>query len=99
MAGHPLDIFEKIDPEFLKVVKNNNAFAFADGALPKKVKLLIAMVFDASHGSVQGVKSLTQKAMQSGATKEEVMEALKVAQYMNGVGIAYTAANAFKDLF
>jgi len=31
-------------------------FVFADGALPKKFKLLIGMAFDASHGAVGGVK-------------------------------------------
>ena len=99
MAEHPLKIFEKIDPELLKLVKDTNAFALADGALPRKFKLLIAMALDASHGTVQGVKSLTQQAMQAGATKEEVMEALRVAQYISGAGAVYTAAHAFKELF
>jgi alkylhydroperoxidase/carboxymuconolactone decarboxylase family protein YurZ len=99
MAEHPLKIFEEIDPELLKLVKDTNAFALADGALPRKFKLLIAMALDASHGTVQGVKSLTQQAMQAGATKEEVMEALRVAQYISGAGAVYTAAHAFKELF
>jgi alkylhydroperoxidase/carboxymuconolactone decarboxylase family protein YurZ len=99
MAEHPLKIFEEIDPELLKLVKDTNAFALADGALPRKFKLLIAMALDASHGTVQGVKSLTQQAMQAGATKEEVMEALRVAQYISGAGAVYTAAHAFKEIF
>jgi len=99
MAEHPLKIFEKIDPELLKLVKDTNTFALADGALPRKFKLLIAMALDASHGTVQGVKSLTQQAMQAGATKEEVMEALRVAQYISGAGAVYTAAHAFRELF
>ena len=99
MAEHPLKIFEKVDPELLKLVKDTNAFALADGALPRKFKLLIAMALDASHGTVEGVKSLTQQAMQAGATKEEVMEALRVAQYISGAGAVYTAAHAFKELF
>ena len=99
MAEHPLKILEKIDPELLKLVQNTNAFALADGALPRKIKLLIAMALDAAHGAVEGVKSLTQQAMQAGATKEEVMEALRVAQYVSGAGAVYTAARAFKELF
>ncbi len=99
MAEHPLKIFEKIDPELLKLVKETNAFALADGALLRKVKLLMAMALDASHGTVQGVKSLTQQAMQAGATKEEVMETLRVAHYISGAGAVYTAAHAFKELF
>lgn len=99
MAEHPLKIFEQIDPDLLKLVMDTKTFAIADGALPKKVKLLIAMALDASHGTVQGVKSLAQQAMQAGATKEEIMEALRVTQYISGAGSIYTAAQAFKELF
>ncbi len=99
MAEHPLKIFEKIDPELLKLLENTKTFAMTDGALPRKFKLLIAMALDASHGTVQGVKSLTQQAMQAGATKEEVMETLRVTQYISGAGAVYTAAPAFKEIF
>jgi alkylhydroperoxidase/carboxymuconolactone decarboxylase family protein YurZ len=99
MAEHPLKILEEIDPELFKLVRNTNAFALADGALPRKFKLLIAMALDASHGAVDGVRSLTQQAMQAGATKEEVAEALRVVQYISGAGAVYTAARAFKEIF
>jgi alkylhydroperoxidase/carboxymuconolactone decarboxylase family protein YurZ len=99
MAEHPLKIFEEIDPELLKLVKNANAFALADGALPKKFKLLIAMALDASRGTVEGVKSLTEQAIKAGATREEIVETIRVAQYISGVGSVYTAARAFRELF
>ena len=99
MAEHPLKIFEKIDPELLKLVQNTNAFALADGALPRKIKFLIAMALDASDGAVEGVKALTEQAMKAGATKEEIVETLRVTQYISGVGSVYTAARAFKELF
>lgn len=99
MAEHPLKIFEEIDPELLKLVQNTNAFALADGALSKKFKFLIAMALDASHGAVEGVRSLAGQAMKAGATKGEIAEAIRVAQYISGVGCVYTAARAFKDLF
>ena len=99
MSEHPLKILEKLDPELLKLVENTREFALTDGALPRKFKLLIAMALDASHGAVQGVKALAQAAMQAGATKEEIMEALRVTQYVSGVGSVYTAAHALKELF
>ena len=99
MAEHPLKIFEKVDPELLKLVRETNTFALSDGALPRKYKLLIAMVLDASHGAAAGVKSLTQQALQAGATKEEVMEALRVGHFVCGAGCVYTAAQAFKEIF
>jgi alkylhydroperoxidase/carboxymuconolactone decarboxylase family protein YurZ len=98
MAEHPLKIIEKLDLQLFKNVETTQTLALAEGALSRKVKLLMAMALDASHGTVEGVKSLTQQAMKAGATKEEVMETLRVAQYISGVGCVYTAAHAFKDL-
>ena len=99
MPEHPLKVFEKLDPELLKSVQNMRNFALADGALPKKSKFLIAMALDASHGTVEGVKALAQAAMQAGATKDEIMETLRVAHYISGAGSVYTAARALSELF
>lgn len=99
MTEHPLKIYETLDPELLRHVENSRDFVFSDGALPRKFKLLIAMAFDASYGTVQGVKSLAQQAMDAGATKEEITEALRVAQHLSGVGCVYTAGQALKELF
>jgi alkylhydroperoxidase/carboxymuconolactone decarboxylase family protein YurZ len=99
MAENPLKIFEELDPELLKLVDNTKALALNDGALPRRIKLLIAMALDASKEAVEGVRSLTEQALKAGATKEEIMEALRVADYISGVGCVYTAARAFKDMF
>ena len=99
MADHPLKIFEKIDSELLKHVKDANAFALSDGALPRKIKFLIAIALDASHGAVDGVRSLADQAMKAGATREEIVETIRVTQFISGVGSVYTAARAFKELF
>jgi alkylhydroperoxidase/carboxymuconolactone decarboxylase family protein YurZ len=98
LSESPLKILEKLDPELLRVVENTRDLALADGALPRKFKLLIAMALDASHEAVQGVKSLAQAAAQAGATKDEIREAVRVAQYVSGVGSVYTAAQALKEL-
>ena len=99
MAENPLKIFEKLDPELLKLVDNTKGLALNDGALPRRIKLLMAMALDASQGTEEGVRSLAQQALNAGATKEEIMEAIRVAQYICGVGCVYTAASAFKGLF
>ncbi len=57
------------------------------------------MALDASHGTIEGTRALAQQAMKAGASKEEVMETLRVAQHVSGVGCVFTAAHAFKDLF
>jgi alkylhydroperoxidase/carboxymuconolactone decarboxylase family protein YurZ len=99
MAEHPLKIFEKLDPKLLKLVQDTNSLTLADGALSRKFKLLMAMALDASQGAVDGVRALAGQAMKAGATKEEVAETIRVAQYICGVGSVYTAARAFKELF
>ncbi len=98
MTEHPLKVFESLDPELLKLVHETGEFAIADGALPRKFKLLIAMALDAAHGAVPGVEALAREAMAAGATKAEVAEALRVAQYVCGVGSVYTAAHALKGI-
>jgi len=57
------------------------------------------MALDASYGTVQGVKALAQVALEAGATREEITEALRVAQYISGVGSVYTAAHTLNELF
>jgi len=99
MPDHPLKVLESLDPKLLKLVEDTRQLALSDGALPRKFKLLIALALDAAHGAVDGVKSLAQAAMQAGATKEEVAEALRVAQYVSGVGSVYTASKALRELF
>jgi alkylhydroperoxidase/carboxymuconolactone decarboxylase family protein YurZ len=98
MPEHPLKVFQKLDPKLLKLIENTGEFALADGALPRKFKLLIAMTLDASHGAVGGVTALARSAMEAGATKEEIAEALRVGQYVSGVGCVYTAAQALKEV-
>lgn len=99
MAEHPLKIFEQLDPELLALVTETREFALADGALSRKVKLLIALALDASHGAVEGVKALAQAAEQAGATQEELTEALRVAHYVCGAGSVYTAAHALAAVY
>jgi alkylhydroperoxidase/carboxymuconolactone decarboxylase family protein YurZ len=99
MTENPLKIYEKLDPELLQHVEKSSDFAFNEGALQRKYKLLIGMAFDASYGAVNGVISLAQQAIEAGATKEEITEALRVAQHLSGVGCVYTAAQALKELF
>jgi alkylhydroperoxidase/carboxymuconolactone decarboxylase family protein YurZ len=97
MAEHPLKVYEELDPKLLNLVNNTRDLALADGALPRKVKLLIAMVLDAVHGASEGVQALAGEAIKAGASKEEISEALRVAQYICGVGCVYTAARALRE--
>ena len=98
MNKNPLDIINEHDNELFKNVAGTKALALEDGALAKKYKLLIALALDASHGTVDGVRSLALQSLNSGATKMEILESIRVANFISGVGCVYTAAEALKDI-
>ncbi len=99
MAESPLAVFERLDPELLKMVGSNRELAFAEGVLPKKFKYLVAMALDAEHGAAGGVGSLARQAMKNGATKQEIAETLRIAHAICGAGSIFTAAQGLKELF
>ena len=99
MAADPLDVIKKADSQLFENISKTREMTLEDGALSKKHKLLIALALDAAHGTENGVKSLALQAMENGATKEEIMEAVRVANFISGAGCVYTAANALRDLF
>ena len=97
MKRDPLETIRRLDPGFCDAILRTAADTFEDGALSAKVKYLIAMALDAAHGAAGGVTSLGRQAMEHGASREEIMEALKVASYVSGVGAVYTASLALAD--
>ena len=86
MTEHPLKIYEDLDPKLLDLVNDTQKLALADSALPRRVKLLIAMVLDVGLDPLMEAEfqSLAREAIKAGATKEEIAEALRVAQYICG---------------
>ncbi|WP_455382928.1 carboxymuconolactone decarboxylase family protein [Salinispira pacifica] len=92
MAFDPLATIAALDPGMRNRMKEQNEFVYADGALPRRIKLLMAMAFDAAHGAENGVRSLAAQARAAGATDGEIAEALRVAYHLTGVGCLYTAS-------
>jgi len=99
MPENPLNTMLNMDPNLVEHMRSADNWAFADGALSRKVKLLIAIAYDAAHGAANGVRSLAQDAIQAGATKEEIGEALRVAYVLSGIGSVYVASQGLKDLY
>jgi alkylhydroperoxidase/carboxymuconolactone decarboxylase family protein YurZ len=98
MPEDPLATMRKLDPALIKHLHDTNNFIYTDGALPKKIKLLMAMAFDAAAGAEGGVRWLAAEAMKEGATKEEIAETIRVAYQLTGIGSVYAASVALKDL-
>ena len=98
MNGNPLNIIKESDLELFEQIVNARELAFKDGKISKKNKLLIALAIDAVKHSENGIRSLAVQALENGATKDEIMETLRVVNYICGVGSMYTAAQALKDI-
>ena len=99
MSTNPLEAFGRLDPSILDQLQGMSDFAFESGALPRKVKLMMAMALDSSLGTTDGVRALAEQAMEAGATKEEIAETLKVAFYVCGASTVYTSGRALHGLF
>ena len=98
MSENPLKVLEKIDLKLMQSIDGSRDLAFAEGVLPKRVKFLVAMALDAAEGSETGVKSLALRAVQEGATNQEIGEILRIVKYICGAGSMYTAARGLKDI-
>lgn len=96
---NPMNIIKALDPGLYKSVEDTRGSTFYDGAVSEKTKYLIALAIDASHGAEGGVRALAAEAVKLGATKQEVMESLRVANFVAGAGSVYTAARALEGMF
>ena len=64
-----------------------------------KFKLLIALAIDVEAGSLEGAMVLGKRAQKIGATKEEIMETLRIAYQIGGNAVLFTSAQLLKTLF
>jgi alkylhydroperoxidase/carboxymuconolactone decarboxylase family protein YurZ len=99
MPTNPLKSICSIDPVFMDHIKATNEMLYTDGALPKKFKYLMAMAFDAVHGAIPGVHFLARQAVNCGATKEEIAEALRMAYHFGGIGAVYIGSQGLDGIF
>jgi alkylhydroperoxidase/carboxymuconolactone decarboxylase family protein YurZ len=98
MNSDPLHGIKEVDESLFEQIKITHEFAFKDGEILKKNKFLIALAIDAAMHAENGVKSLAIQALKNGATKNEIMETLRVVHYICGVGSMYVSARALKDV-
>jgi alkylhydroperoxidase/carboxymuconolactone decarboxylase family protein YurZ len=94
-----MEFLKENNEQLFNNITSARNLAFRDGALSVKNRLLIALALDAAHGAVDGVKNLAKQAMDAGASKEEIFEALEVVYLISGVGSMYTAARALNEIF
>jgi AhpD family alkylhydroperoxidase len=62
--------------------------AYKDGALTQKIKRLIALAVGLQAGCTRCIIGQTRDAVEAGATKAEVMEAVSIAIVMGGTAVS-----------
>ena len=99
MSTNPLDIYREFDPKVIESFNHLQDLVFSEGALAQKSKVLIAMAIDVEHGALQGAMALGRRALKLGATKEEIIETLRVSYYVGGNRALFTSAQVLQSLF
>ncbi|MBL1213977.1 MAG: carboxymuconolactone decarboxylase family protein [Ignavibacteriae bacterium] len=83
-------------PNNIKAWRNFSKTVFEEGALSQKTKQLIAVASAHITQCPYCIKAHTKQAMQKGASKEEIMEAIWIAAEMRA-GAAYAHAGIAMD--
>ena len=86
----------ELAPEISSAFRAFGQRVFADGALPEKTKQLIAVAVAHVTQCPYCIRGHTSAALQSGATAEEIMEAIWVAAEMRAGG-AYAHSSLALD--
>lgn len=92
-----MEVLSGLDPELMELVLRIRQKAlYTDGALPSSTKLLIAALLDAAAGHSVGSSILLQRAMASGATSQQVAEAMAVLYSVSGLRPLLVGLQAYK---
>lgn len=83
-------------PKNIEAWRNFSKTVFEEGALPEKIKQLIAVAVAHVTQCPYCIRSHTKTAMRKGASKEEIMEAIWIAAEMRA-GAAYAHATIAMD--
>lgn len=99
MSSNPLDGYKENDPKLIEQYENLSRLTYSEGALSAKHKLLIALAIDVENGALQGAIAIGKRAQMMGATKEEILETLRIAYQIGGNQALFTSAQLLKALF
>ncbi len=87
----------KHDPEFFKLVNTVRDKARETGALDQKTKSLITLAIDAAGNHPEGVRALASRAISLGATKEEIVETIRLVFLGSGIPGLVAGLAAFQE--
>jgi AhpD family alkylhydroperoxidase len=87
-TGKDRDEFDKGLPDVMSLYTAFRKEAYKDGALSRKVKRLIALALGFQAGCTRCIIGQTRDAVEAGATKGEVLEAVSIAVVMGGTAVS-----------
>jgi AhpD family alkylhydroperoxidase len=92
---------EKFDdglPEPMKTFSTFRKMVYKDSALSLKVKRLIALACGLQSGCTRCIQGQTKDAVEAGATRDEILEAVSVATVMGGTSVSAESWRVVKVL-
>ena len=92
-----IDLLRQHSPELDQQNKAEMDFLDRGTALSSREKLLLAMVLDAAANKPNGARRYGEKAVQAGATKDQVLDALKVLRMFGGRPALVTGTEALRQ--
>ena len=90
------ETISEVMPEFLEPWIQIRSRVITDGALPRKVKELILLGINLVRRYPSGIETHMRGALDAGATKEEVMEAIATAIISSAAPALYNGPRALK---
>lgn len=94
----PMQLLAKLMPEGVREQARSSQFVESLEAIPLKYKTLMYVAAAAAAGSELCTKTYAQRALKSGATAEEVAEALLVARFVSASIVFATAVPTMEFL-
>ena len=79
-----LDKFRQTFPALRATLSATNDVVYKDGALSAKVKQLLALAISIRAGYANPILAHTMRAIETGATTEEILETISVGVAMGG---------------
>ncbi len=97
-TGKYRDRFDEGLPDAMAAYTAFRKEVYKDGALSQKVKRLIALSIGLQAGCTRCIQGQTRDAVEAGATKAEVLEAVAVAIVMGGTAVSAESWRVVKVL-
>ncbi len=91
------ELLRELSPELDNQNRGDLELLGRSSALSSREKLLIAMVLDAAANKPAGARSYGEKAVEAGATKEQILEALTVLRMFAGRPALATGCEALRQ--